>query len=131
MRRLMMGGAVLMLATSGCVGLIVDNVRKSPVSNAARFARATRATNVARKVWPGSLPGRVLIVNGIYSVNGNSDVLFNAADNYYYKLTFGTWYRSPMRQGGWMKIGNLPDAFKSIPKTHARYKMIKNMPFKK
>ncbi len=111
----------MLLTGSGCIGGLVAKIRSAP---------APRTTTAAKRDWPSSLPGKTHIVEGVYAMNpmGMENILWYGPDKYYYKLTFRTWYRSLMSRGGWMEVSTVPSAFRSIPRGHARYRLVKDMP---
>ncbi len=107
MRRLVMVGAVVLLAASGCIITVTPTPTVGP-----RMVVAS--------------PGRTFIASGVYAVSAMPNVLWHG--NYYYKLIGSNWYRSHTHQSGWVGVSTVPSAFRSIPHGHPSYHMVRHVP---
>ena len=83
-------------------------------------------------IQAAAAPAELIVTNGpveleeidgtslAFVANTSADIVFNAADGYYYFLTSGRWFKSRALAGEWSSVTSLPAEFSDIPAAHAR-----------
>ncbi|MEO1490309.1 MAG: hypothetical protein AAFR88_12870, partial [Pseudomonadota bacterium] len=55
-----------------------------------------------------------------FVANTSSDIVFNDADDAYYFLTSGRWFKASALDGEWSYVAQVPESFQAIPADHSR-----------
>jgi hypothetical protein len=102
-------------ANNASPGFTDDSTATQPAAPSNIIVRTAPAELIQTDGQPALTP--ISGTNLSYASNTQNDLFLNNADNQYYVLLSGRWYKSPNLQGGWQYIQatSLPDDFTRIP----------------
>jgi hypothetical protein len=102
-------------ANNASPGFTDDSTAAQPAGPSNIIVRTAPAELIQTDGQPALTP--ISGTNLSYVSNTQNDLFLNNADNQYYVLLSGRWYKSPNLQGGWQYIQatSLPDDFARIP----------------